>query len=70
MLGCSLSCNRSGCHGHDGCCDAMRITVNPRDILILSRVLGTNGAGGNAYITPKSSHDMERASTAQALSSK
>ena len=60
-------CNRSGCHGRDRSCDSMRITVVPRDVLILSRVWGTIGAVGNAYISPKSSHNMERASTAQAL---
>ena len=64
MRGCTLSCNRSGCHGRDGCCYAMRIAVVPRDVLILSRVLGTIVAGGNAFISPKSFHNMD----AQALS--
>ena len=66
MCGCALSCNRSGCHDRDGCCDAASFLKTFR---FLSRVRGTIGAGGNAYISPKSSHDMEMASTAQAMSS-
>ena len=69
MGGRRLSCSSSGCHGRDGCWEAMRITVVLWESLIFWRVLGTMGAGGKAYTRPKLSQDMERASTAQALSS-
>ena len=69
MGGCRLSCSSKGCHSRDGCWDATRITVVPWESLIFWRVLGAMGAGGKAYTSPKPSQDIERVSTAQALSS-
>ena len=65
-----LSWSSNECHGRDGCWEASRITVVPWESLIFWRVLGTIGAGGKAYTRPKPSQDTERASTAQALSSR
>ena len=53
MWGLWLSSSRRGCHGRDGCWDAIRITVVPCEYLIFWRVLGTMGAGGKAYTSPK-----------------
>ena len=64
MGGRRLSCSSSG---RDGCWETIRITVVPWESLIFWRVLGTIGAGGKAYIRPKASHYMERASKSQAL---
>ena len=69
MGGRRLSCSSNGCHGQDGCWEATGITVVLWESLIFWWVWGTMGAGGKAYTRPKPSQDMERASTAQALSS-
>ena len=69
MWGRQLSYSSNWCHGRDGFWEAMRITMVPWESLIFWIVWGTMGAGGKAYTSPKPSQDMERASTAQALSS-
>ena len=57
MWGRWMSSSSRGCHGRDGCWEAIRITVVPWESLIFWRVLGTMGAGGKAYTRPKPSHD-------------
>ena len=53
MRGRRLICSRSGCHGREGCCEAMRITVVMWEYLIPSRVLGTMQRHKSALIRPR-----------------
>ena len=58
------------CQGLDGLWNGIRMTCMPEDFWILSMVLATFGAGGNTYTKPKLSQEIDRASTAHAVSSR
>ena len=58
-----------GCQGLDGFWNGIRMTCMPGDFWILSMVVATIGAGGNTHTKPKLSQEIDRASTADAVSS-